>query len=54
MYEIEITKEHAKKILDAIDDNRFLIRVKFIRVILKLLTNISSFVNQRRLVKNSF
>ena len=31
MYEAEMTKERAKKILDAIDDNRFLIRVKFIR-----------------------
>ena len=31
MYEVGMTKEHAKKILDAIDDNRFLIRVKFIR-----------------------
>ena len=31
MYEAGMTKERAKKILDAIDDNRFLIRVKFIR-----------------------
>ena len=31
MYEAGMTKEHAKKILDAIDDNRFLIRVKFVR-----------------------
>ena len=31
MYEAGMTKERAKKILDAIDDNRFLIRVKFVR-----------------------
>ncbi len=31
MYEAGMTKEYAKKILDAIDDNRFLIRVKFVR-----------------------
>ncbi|PKK56043.1 hypothetical protein RhiirC2_800878 [Rhizophagus irregularis] len=31
MYEAGMTKKCAKKILDAIDDNRFLIRVKFIR-----------------------
>src|SRR6266498_483437 len=31
MYKAGMTKEHAKKILDAIDDNRFLIRVKFVR-----------------------
>src|SRR5204863_10014776 len=31
MYEVGMNKERAKKILDAIDDNRFLIRVKFIR-----------------------
>ncbi|GES82001.1 hypothetical protein GLOIN_2v1848952 [Rhizophagus clarus] len=31
MYEAGMTKEHAKKILDVIDDNRFLIRVKFVR-----------------------
>jgi len=31
MYEAGMTKEHTKKILDAIDDNRFFIRVKFVR-----------------------
>jgi hypothetical protein len=31
LYEAGMTKEHAKKILDAIDDDRFLIRVKFVR-----------------------
>ena len=31
MYEAGMTKERAKKILDTIDDNRFLIRVKFVR-----------------------
>ena len=31
MYEVGMTEERAKKILDAIDDNRFLIRVKFVR-----------------------
>ncbi|RGB28903.1 hypothetical protein C1646_767229 [Rhizophagus diaphanus] len=31
MYEAGMTKEHAKKILDVIDDNKFLIRVKFVR-----------------------
>src|SRR5919205_2941769 len=31
MYEAGMTKERAKKILDAIDDDRFLIRVKFVR-----------------------
>ncbi|CAG8780574.1 10813_t:CDS:2, partial [Racocetra persica] len=30
MYEAGMTEEHAKKILNAIDDDRFLIRVKFI------------------------
>jgi hypothetical protein len=31
IYEAGMTKEHAKKILDAIDNDRFLIRVKFVR-----------------------
>ncbi|CAG8678072.1 3306_t:CDS:1, partial [Gigaspora margarita] len=31
LYEAGMTKECAKKILDAIDDDRFLIRVKFVR-----------------------
>ena len=31
MYKARMTKERAKKILDAIDDNKFLIRVKFVR-----------------------
>ena len=31
IYEAGMTKERAKKILDAIDDDRFLIRVKFVR-----------------------
>ena len=31
LYEAGMTKERAKKILDAIDDDRFLIRVKFVR-----------------------
>ena len=31
MYKAGMTKECAKEILNAIDDDRFLIRVKFIR-----------------------
>src|SRR5437016_2750894 len=31
MYEAEMIKERAKEILNAIDDDRFLIRVKFVR-----------------------
>ncbi len=31
IYETEMTKECAKKILNVINDNRFLIKVKFIQ-----------------------
>src|SRR6266542_1978114 len=31
LYEAEMTKEHAKEILNVIDNDRFLIRVKFVR-----------------------
>src|SRR6266498_816390 len=57
MYEAGMTKECAKKILNAIDDNRFLIRVKFVRDItmhLKSLINTSLFKNQKGLVRNLF
>jgi len=31
MYEAEMTKEYVKEILNIIDDNKFFIKVKFVR-----------------------